>query len=103
MLDINTLIESGITDFNITIKYSDLVMLGDRLVERILDEVCPVAADNAVEKLLTKPEVMQKFGVCHTTLHNWAKAGVLVPVKVGRKIHYRLGDVQALLERRGVK
>ena len=48
-------------------------MLGDRLVERILGEVCPVAADNAVEKLLTKPEVMQKFGVCHTTLHNWGQ------------------------------
>ena len=41
MIDINTLIESGVTDFNITIKYSDLVLLGDRLVERILDEVCP--------------------------------------------------------------
>ncbi len=59
MIDINTLIESGITDFNITIKYSDLVMLGDRLVERILDEVCPMAAENAVEKLLTKSEVME--------------------------------------------
>lgn len=103
MIDISTLIESGITDFNVTIKYSDLVMLGDRLVERILGEVCPVAAENAVEKLLTKSEVMAKFGVCHTTLHNWAKSEVLVPVKVGRKIHYRLGDVQALLERRGGK
>lgn len=103
MLDIKTLVESGITDFNITVKYSDLVALGDHLVERVLDEVVPAAADNAVEKLLTKPEVMEKFGVCHTTLHNWAKAGVLVPVKVGRKIHYRLGDVQALLERRGIR
>lgn len=103
MIDINTLIESGVTDFNITIKYSDLVLLGDRLVERILDEVCTVAADNAVEKLLTKAEVMEKFGVCHTTLYNWDKTGVLVPVKVGRKIHYRLGDVQALLARRGIK
>lgn len=61
MIDINTLIESGVTDFNITIKYSDLVLLGDRLVERILDEVCPIAADNAVEKLLTKAEVMPKM------------------------------------------
>lgn len=103
MIDINTLIENGVTDFNITIKYSDLVLLGDRLVERILDEVCPMAAENAVEKLLTKSEVMEKFGVCHTTLYNWDKSGVLVPVKVGRKIHYRLGDVQALLERRGIK
>lgn len=101
MLDLKTLVESGITDFNITIKYSDLLMLGDRLVEKILDEIVPVAAENAVEKLLTKQEVMEKFGVCHTTLYNWEKNHVLIPVKVGRKIHYRLGDVQALLERRG--
>lgn len=78
-------------------------MLGDRLVARILDEVCPVAAENAVERLLTKAEVMEKFGVCHTTLYNWDKSGLLIPVKVGRKIHYRLGDVQALLDRRGIK
>lgn len=101
MLDFKTLVENGITDFNITIKYADLVMLGDRLVEKILDEIVPIAADNAVEKLLTKQEVMEKFGICHTTLHNWAKTRVLVPVKVGRKIHYRLGDVQELLKRRG--
>ena len=50
---------------------------------------------------MTKQEVMEKFGVCHTTLHNWAKSGVLVPVKVGRKIHYRQGDVKELLARKG--
>ncbi len=37
---------------------------------------------------------MEKFGVCHTTLWNWARTGVLIPVKVGRKIHYRLSDVK---------
>ena len=103
MLDLKTLVESGITDFNITIKYSDLVMLGDRLVEKILDEIVPVVKENAVEQLLTKQEVMEKFGVCHTTLYNWEKTHVLVPVKVGRKIHYRLADVQALCTKRGIR
>ena len=102
MLDISTLVDSGITDFNITVKYSDLVSLGDHLVERIIKEVVPVAVDNDTEKLLTKPEVMEKFGVCHTTLWNWTRTGVLIPVKVGRKIHYRLSDVKKLLERRGI-
>lgn len=102
MLDIATLVESGINDFNITMKYSDLVSLGDHLVERILKEVVPVAAEKETEKLLTKPEVMEKFGVCHTTLWNWARTGVLIPVKVGRKIHYRLSDVKKLLDCRGI-
>lgn len=102
MIDINTLVAAGITDFNVTLKYEDLVAMNDNLIEKILDKIVPAAADSAVDKLLTKPEVMQKFGVCHTTLHNWAKSGVLVPVKVGRKIHYRLGDVQELLKKRGI-
>lgn len=100
MLDLKTLVESGITDFNVTIKYQDLITFTDRIIERVLDEIVPAAGENAVERLMTKQEVMEKFGVCHTTLHNWNKAGVLVPVKVGRKIHYRLGDVQELLIRR---
>lgn len=101
MLDLKTLVESGITDFNVTIKYQDLLSLTDSIVERILDEIVPAAGENAVERLMTKQEVMEKFGVCHTTLHNWNKSGVLVPVKVGRKIHYRQGDVQELLARKG--
>ena len=97
MIDLQTLVSNGVTDFTITVKFSDLVMLGDHLVERILDQVVPAAAENATEKLLTKQEVMHKFGVCHTTLWNWARTNVLVPVKVGRKIHYRLSDVQKVL------
>ena len=101
MLDLKTLVESGITDFNVTIKYQDLINFTDKIVERVLDEIIPVAGENATERLMTKQEVMEKFCVCHTTLHNWAKSGVLVPVKVGRKIHYRQGDVQELLARKG--
>ena len=101
-MDLKTLLDAGITDFNVTLKFTDLLMLGDMLVEKILQEIVPVATENAVEKLLTKQEVMEKFGVCHTTLWNWDKAKLLVPVKVGRKIHYKLGDVQKLLERRGI-
>ena len=85
-----------------TLKFTDLLMLGDMLVEKILQEIVPVATENAVEKLLSKQEVMEKFGVCHTTLWNWDKSKLLVPVKIGRKIHYRLGDVQQLLQRRGL-
>ena len=101
-MDLKTLLDAGITDFNVTLKFTDLLMLGDMLVEKILHEIVPVATENAVEKLLTKQEVMEKFGVCHTTLWNWDKSKLLVPVKVGRKIHYKLGDVQKLLERRGI-
>ena len=45
MLDLKNLVESGITDFNVTIKYQDLVNFTDKIVERVLDEIIPVAGE----------------------------------------------------------
>lgn len=99
-MDIKSLIESGFTDFNVTLKFSDLVEFGNHLIARMKEDVVPDIEANSKEKFLTKQEVMEKFGVCHTTLWNWARTGVLVPIKVGRKVHYSQRDIQALLESR---
>lgn len=48
--------------------------------------------------LLTKKEVMEKLGVSSTTLWNWENDRYLLPVKIGRKIFYRLSDINKLLD-----
>ena len=53
-------------------------------------------ADNGV--LLTKQEVIDKIGVSSTTLWTWEKKQYLVPVKMGRKVFYRLGDINKLCD-----
>ena len=49
------------------------------------------------DALLTKKEVMERLGVSSTTLWNWKNDRYLLPVKVGRKVFYRLSDINQLL------
>ena len=53
-------------------------------------------ADNGV--LLTKQEVIDKIGVSSTTLWTWEKKQYLMPVKIGRKVFYRLSDINKLCD-----
>ena len=50
------------------------------------------------DELLTKKEVMERLGVSSTTLWNWKNDRYLLPVKIGRKIFYRLSDINKLRE-----
>ena len=49
------------------------------------------------DALLTKKEVMERLGVSSTTLWNWENDRYLLPVKVGRKVFYRISDINQLL------
>jgi len=53
--------------------------------------------EEGTDALLTKKEVMALLGVCDTTLWLWAKNNYLKPVKAGRKVLYRKGDVERFL------
>ena len=53
--------------------------------------------EEGMDALLTKKEVMALLGVCDTTLWLWAKNNYLKPVKAGRKVLYRKGDVERFL------
>lgn len=48
-----------------------------------------------LEGLVSRKDVMVRLGVSHTTLNNWEKDGILVPVVIGRKQFYRKNDVIA--------
>jgi excisionase family DNA binding protein len=60
----------------------------------------PPRAAAPVQPLLTATEVGRIFGVCDRTLRRWARAGHLVPVRVGRTLRYRRQDVEAVIVRR---
>ena len=52
--------------------------------------------ENHDDAPLTKKEVMDRLGVSSTTLWNWKNDRYLLPVKIGRKIFYRLSDINKL-------
>ena len=68
------------------LKLADLVELIKQTIEAAKAELLPAMVSAAQEVLLTKKEVMEKFGVCHTTLWNWNKNKILILVKVGKKV-----------------
>lgn len=53
------------------------------------------------EVWLTTKEAAEKCHVCSTTLWSWAKAGYLVPAKMGRQKLFALSDIQKILNDRG--
>ena len=91
------------TGLTLSISLEDLSTFANRLIEATKEELLPTMVSAAKETLLTKKEVMEKFDVCHTTLWNWQRNRYLIPVKIGRKIHYRQADVERLILERGIR
>ena len=101
MVDILSLVQSGVTGLTLNIRIEDLSTFANQLLEGSKTELLPLMVNAAQEKLLTKKEVMEKFNVCHTTLWNWARNKYLIPVKIGRKVCYRQTDVERVILERG--
>lgn len=49
------------------------------------------------KSLLTQDDCMELLGVSRSTLYNYRDSGLLVPVKLGGKVRYRLSDVELFL------
>lgn len=82
-----------------TVQYildaNDLRILADEIIARLQekDQSQPSKSD---DELLTRKGVMDYLGVKSTTLWQWAKLGILNPVKIKRKYFYRKSDILAL-------
>ena len=101
MESILSLIESGVTGLTLTLKSEDLKEFAHLLIEKAKEQLLPVMVSASHEALLTKKEVLEKFNVCHTTLWNWGRNNILIPVKVGKMVCYRQSDVERLILEKG--
>ena len=101
MTNIIEMLESGITGLTLSLKIEDLREFAHLLIEKSKEQLLPVMVSASHEDLLTKKEVLEKFNVCHTTLWNWGRNNILIPVKVGKKVCYRQSDVERLILEKG--
>lgn len=61
----------------------------------------PTAGNSEKENpddLLTVEETMAFLDVARVTLNDWEKKGILSPVRLGRRVYYRRGDIYAALQ-----
>lgn len=89
-----TAISRGEKHISLTLTGKSILALARELSQCILAENATTASkEKDDDVLLTKKEVMERLGVSSTTLWNWENDRYLLPVKIGRKIFYRLGDI----------
>ena len=84
----------------LTLTEKGAIAFARELSECLLAEKAAQASEDHEDEsaLLTKQEVMDRIGVSSTTLWLWEKKDYLVPVKIGRKVFYRQGDINKLCE-----
>ena len=94
-----TAISRGEKHISLTLTGKSILALARELSQCILVENATKASkEKDDDVLLTKKEVMERLGVSSTTLWNWKNDRYLLPVKIGRKIFYRLSDINKLRE-----
>ena len=94
-----TAISRGEKHISLTLTGKSILALARELSQCILVENATKASkEKDDDVLLTKKEVMKRLGVSSTTLWNWENDRYLLPVKIGRKIFYRLSDINKLLD-----
>lgn len=91
-------ISRGEKHISITLTDKSVIAFARELYRFILAENEANASGEEAGKdvLLTKKEVMERLSVSSTTLWQWARDEYLMPVKIGRKIYYRLDDINKL-------
>lgn len=105
-MDILNLVNSG-AQFKVEVSSYDLTKFAEDLIKKAMEEQklldamrqSQASANPAEggEVYLTVSETAKMCNVCGTTLYSWAKAGYLVPCKIGRSKRYALSDIQKLL------
>lgn len=85
-------------DANFTIRASDLITFGERLVMETMARAREDEAVNTKDALITAEEAQELFGVTSTTLWRWRKRGYLEGVSVGGRIKYRRSDCISVIK-----
>lgn len=73
----------------------DLRMFADEIITK-LQEKTQTPTTKSDDELLTRNKVMEYLHIKSTTLWQWAKMGILTPIKIKRKCFYRKSDILAL-------
>lgn len=66
-------------------------------LQKVSNFISTTPKDDDSDKILTRKEVCELFGVTEATLFNWNNEKILVNYKVGRRVYYKKSDVLALL------
>jgi len=102
MENLLNILNEGRAHVKVEMSAEDLKAFSDDLIRRAKDELGSMVEAAKKERMLTKTEVKELFGVCDATLWHWANKGILKPVKTGNKVLYPEYEVRKALGNRNL-
>lgn len=102
MQDLLDILNEGRAHVKVEMNAEDLKAFSEDLIRRAKDELGSMVEAAKKERMVTKAEVKELFGVCDATLWHWANKGILKPVKIGNKIMYPEYEVRKALGQRNI-
>ena len=99
MQDLLDILNEGRAHVKVEMSAEDLKAFSEDLIRRAKDELGSMVEAAKKERMLTKTEVKELFGVCDATLWHWANKGILKP---GNKIMYPEYEVRKALGQRNI-
>ena len=91
------ILSDGKAHVKVEMSAEDLKAFSDELIHRAKDELGLMVEEARKERMLSKTEVKELFGVCDATLWHWANKGILKPIKTGNKVLYPEYEVRKAL------
>lgn len=70
----------------------------EKIRQVIKEATPPPQPQSAKDRLLTRREVCELLKISTVTTHNWAKAGILKPYRIGNKIRFKESEVLDALQ-----
>ena len=97
-----TAIATGQSNVTISVNAADLKEVFSGIVQAERERAQTEQAKANERGTLTRAETAAALRVSTNTLGRWAKAGYLVPVKVGVRVLYKASEVNAILASRTI-
>lgn len=94
-MNLNELIKNN-PGINITINAEDLKQFGESIATNTVKTIL----EKHEEKIYSRKEVIEKFGVCSATLWRWDKLELIESKKIGNRRFYPESEIKRILKRR---
>lgn len=86
---------------SLQVQPADLIEFGERLINQTMQRMAE-ASKVASDERISAAEAAERLGVSLNTLWRWERQKYLIPTRIGRRVYYRAGDIEALAgNRRG--
>lgn len=82
---------------NITVKAGELLEFGQSIADMTLKSFL----QKHEEKVYSRKDVVQKFGICEATLWRWEKMNLIESNKIGNRVFYPESEIKRLITKKG--